>query len=78
MTLRRGKVLRMSAATLEALIKGEGRIKNVPTDCRVLGSAWLGTDFGVLVASDSCAPVPYGQPWPVVQAVLERKEAGSQ
>lgn len=69
------KVYRLDYATLAAVLRGECRIRNLPRDAEIHGTAPCedrhGPCLGLRVHSNSFANLPSGAQLPVVVAVTE-------
>jgi len=66
------KVFVLDREHFTAVLRGEARIRNLPSDAQVVAGAHLGAKFGFRVFSQSYQRVPFGEPPPTVQAVVER------
>lgn len=71
---RQAKVFLVAREHVVALLRGEGRIRNLPMDAEIVGySPCICETLGVLVLSASFPETPEGIPLPTAMAVLERR-----
>lgn len=70
---RCARVYLLGTAALQALLRGEARLRNWPADAQVVAVSPHpdGKRIGLRVSSARFAPVPVGEPLPLVVACLE-------
>lgn len=76
-TARQVRVYVIPAADLLALLRGQVRISNLPSDGSFTGWHAAGNSIGIGIHSASFRPVAQGEQLPLVTAWLERVKAGA-
>lgn len=71
---RNVRIIVIAGEHLEVLMRGQGKVANMPADGVVIAQFPVGNRLGVRVNSSKYSAVEHGFPIPCITAVIERKD----